>query len=77
VLERLQHSDQLAGIPVIVLSARDPQGNEEHALKAGATMFFKKPVDNEELMNVIRVSLPQWRTPAVPLPSLRGGRVRG
>ncbi|MGA7908563.1 MAG: response regulator [Candidatus Sulfotelmatobacter sp.] len=69
VLERLQNNDQLAGIPVIVVSARDPQGNEERALKAGATMFFQKPVDNEELMNVIRVSLPQWRPPVVPLPS--------
>jgi DNA-binding response OmpR family regulator len=69
VLERLQNSDTLAGIPVIVLSARDPQGNEERALKAGATVFFQKPVDNEELMNVIRVSLPQWRAPVVPLPS--------
>jgi DNA-binding response OmpR family regulator len=69
VLERLQNSDLLAGIPVIVLSARDPQGNEERALKAGATIFFQKPVDNEELMNVIRVSLPHWRPPVVPLPS--------
>lgn len=69
VLERLQNSDLLAGIPVIVLSARDPQGNEERALKSGATIFFQKPVDNEELMNVIRVSLPQWRPQAVPLPS--------
>jgi DNA-binding response OmpR family regulator len=58
VLERLQLSDQLAGIPVIVLTARDPQGNEARALKAGAAAFFQKPVDNEELMNVIRISLP-------------------
>jgi DNA-binding response OmpR family regulator len=69
VLERLRNSDLLAGIPVIVLSARDPQGNEERALKAGASMFFQKPVDNEELMHMIRVNLPQWRTPAVTLPS--------
>jgi two-component system KDP operon response regulator KdpE len=57
VLERLQNSDVLAGIPVIVLSARDPQANEERALKAGAAAFFQKPADNDELMNVIRVSL--------------------
>ncbi len=69
VLDRLQNSNQLANIPVIVLSARDPQGNEERALKAGATIFFQKPVDNEELMNCIRVSLPEWRSPAAPLPS--------
>src|SRR5579863_48275 len=57
VLDRLQNSDSLAGIPVIVLSARDPQTNEERALKAGATAFFQKPADNDELMNVIRASL--------------------
>ncbi|HVI06714.1 MAG TPA: response regulator [Candidatus Binatia bacterium] len=57
VLERLQNSDALSGIPVIVLSARDPQSNEERALKAGAAAFFQKPADNDELLNVIRVSL--------------------
>jgi two-component system KDP operon response regulator KdpE len=67
VLDRLQKSDALAGIPVIVLSARDPQANEERALRAGATAYFQKPADNEELLNVIRVSLdPQNRSGARP-----------
>jgi two-component system KDP operon response regulator KdpE len=57
VLERLQNSDTLSGVPVIVLSARDPQSNEERALKAGASAFFQKPADNDELMNAIRASL--------------------
>jgi two-component system KDP operon response regulator KdpE len=57
VLDRLQASDALCGIPVIVLSARDPQANEQRALRAGAAAFFQKPADNDELMNVIRVSL--------------------
>jgi two-component system KDP operon response regulator KdpE len=57
VLDRLQSSDALCGIPVIVLSARDPQANEQRALRAGAAAFFQKPADNDELMNVIRVSL--------------------
>jgi two-component system KDP operon response regulator KdpE len=57
VLDRLQNSDALDGVPVIVLSARDPQSNEERALKAGAAAFFQKPADNDELMNVIRVSI--------------------
>src|SRR5579863_3491738 len=59
VLERLQQSDALSAIPVIVVSARDPQNNEERALKAGAAAYFQKPADNEELLNVIRVSLPR------------------
>lgn len=57
VLERLQTSDLLSGVPVIVLSARDPQANEARALKAGAAAFFQKPADNDELLNVIRVSI--------------------
>ncbi len=57
VLDRLQASDALSSIPVIVLSARDPQMNEQRALKAGAAAFFQKPADNEELLNVIHVSL--------------------
>jgi len=69
VLDRLQNSDALAGIPVIVLSARDPQSNEERALKAGAAAFFQKPADNDELMNVIRVSLGQSNSRPAPWPS--------
>jgi two-component system KDP operon response regulator KdpE len=57
VLELLQNTDALAGIPVIVLSARDPQINEERALKAGAVAFFQKPADNDELVNAIHASL--------------------
>ncbi len=67
VLERLQLSDALSGIPVIVLTARDPHGNEVRALKAGAVAFFQKPVDNVELLNAIRGSLPQQGPSQVPM----------
>src|ERR1700738_5734142 len=53
VLDRLQNIDALAGVPVIVLSARDPQGNEERALKAGAAAFFQKPADKAQPLKVI------------------------
>lgn len=68
VLDRLQNIDALSSVPVIVLSARDPQSNEERALKAGAAAFFQKPADNDELMNVIRVSISpgQGQTAAWP-----------
>jgi len=69
VLDRLQNIDALAGVPVIVLSARDPQANEERALKAGAAAFFQKPADNDELLNVIRVSLGSETAPRAPWPS--------
>ncbi len=69
VLDRLQNIDALASVPVIVLSARDPQSSEDRALKAGAAAFFQKPADNDELMNVIRVSLGPENAQPVPWPS--------
>ncbi len=69
VLDRLQNSDSLSSVPVIVLSARDPQTNEERALKAGASAFFQKPADNDELLNVIRVSIGPGMSQAVAWPS--------
>lgn len=69
VLERLQNSDALSSIPVIVLSARDPQNNEQRALKAGAAAYFQKPADNDELLNVIRTNLASAGPAPAPLPS--------
>ena len=57
VLKRMQQSDTLSDIPIIVLTARDPQVNEDRSLDAGAVAFFQKPVDNNELLDVIRASL--------------------
>jgi DNA-binding response OmpR family regulator len=60
VLERLQESDALCDIPVIVLTCRDPQSNEQRALQAGAVAYFQKPADNNELLGAIRATLPLW-----------------
>jgi DNA-binding response OmpR family regulator len=57
VLDRLQKDDKLSTIPVIVLTARDPQANERRVLRSGAAAFFQKPADNAELMDVIRATL--------------------
>jgi DNA-binding response OmpR family regulator len=59
VLDRLQKDDKLCAIPVIVLTARDPQANERRVLRAGATAFFQKPADNAELLDMIRATLTQ------------------
>ena len=57
VLKNLQQYPALSDIPVIVLTARDPESNEKRTLEAGAVAFFQKPADNEELLGVIRDSL--------------------
>ncbi len=59
VLDRLQKDDKLSNIPVIVLTARDAQSSEKMVLNSGAAAFFQKPVDNTELLNVIRATLSQ------------------
>jgi two-component system KDP operon response regulator KdpE len=67
VMERLKAIPALAVIPIIVVSARDVMANKERALKAGAKAYLQKPVDNAELLKVIRRALgePALTTKAV------------
>jgi CheY-like chemotaxis protein len=57
VLERLKANDNMALIPVIVVSGRNRETNEERALRAGARLFLQKPVSNAHLLMVIRQAL--------------------
>ncbi len=66
VLDRLQKDDKLSTIPVIVLTARDPQSSELRALQSGAAAFFQKPADNAELLSVIRATLANVHSDATP-----------
>jgi DNA-binding response OmpR family regulator len=58
VLDRLRQRPNLEMVPVIILSARDAETNEDRALMAGAAAYFQKPADNDELLQMIRVNLP-------------------
>ena len=40
-------------VPVIILSALDPEPTRERALVNGADAYFSKPVDTEDLMNCL------------------------
>ena len=62
VLKLLRQYPALEDIPVIVLTAHDPESSEKRALESGAVAFFQKPADNEELLAVIRACLQTgWR----------------
>jgi|HubBroStandDraft_4_1064222.scaffolds.fasta_scaffold241716_2 DNA-binding response OmpR family regulator len=54
VIERLKVVPALAVIPIIVVSARAGLANQERAVAAGVKAFLQKPVDNDELLAVIR-----------------------
>jgi CheY-like chemotaxis protein len=67
VMERLARLPALGLIPIIVVSARDVRANQERALKAGAKAFLQKPVDNAELMAVVKQALGEPAKPAEPV----------
>ena len=57
VLERMRINESLSSMPVIVFSGRDREGNQDRALKAGASSFLQKPVANDTLLAAIRTVL--------------------
>jgi DNA-binding response OmpR family regulator len=57
VMERLKLIPALAIIPVIIVSARDGLGNHKRAFDAGAKAFLQKPIDDAELLPVVRQAL--------------------
>jgi DNA-binding response OmpR family regulator len=57
VLERMRINESLSSMPVIVFSGRDRVGNQDRALKAGASSFLQKPVENDTLLAAIRCVL--------------------
>jgi DNA-binding response OmpR family regulator len=57
VIEMLKAIPSLALIPIIVVSGRDIRANQVRAIEAGAKAFLQKPVDNAELLAVIRRAL--------------------
>jgi DNA-binding response OmpR family regulator len=63
VMARFKAVPSLASIPIIVVSARDRRANQKRAIEAGAKAFLQKPVNNAELLAVIRQNLaePQQR----------------
>jgi len=67
VLAGLKSIPSLAAIPVVVLSARDLRANRERALKAGAIAYLQKPVDDAELLAVVRKALSEPAQPKTPL----------
>lgn len=67
VMERLKKVPSLDLIPIIVVSARDARANRERAIKAGAIAFLQKPVDNAELLAVIRRALGEPAQPTEPV----------
>ncbi len=53
VLDSLKRNNNVADIPVIVVSARPSHVYRDAAMIAGAKAYFEKPFSNEALLNAI------------------------
>ena len=54
VLQRLKANTALSAIPVIIVTAEDPQVAEARTSEAGAVAFLQKPVDQDKLMAAVQ-----------------------
>jgi DNA-binding response OmpR family regulator len=63
VIERIKRHPALSVIPIIVVSARDARGNHDRVIAAGAQVYLQKPVNNAELLAIIRQTLGQPELP--------------
>ena len=57
MMEKLKQADDLASIPVIVVSARPVDVYKDAAILGGAKAYFQKPFDNQDLLSVIQKEL--------------------
>src|SRR5215468_5822090 len=53
IMNWLRRMDEGRDIPVIMITGGDPAKYKDKSLAAGAVAFFHKPVDHDELLNVI------------------------
>ncbi len=57
VMKRMHALPQLAGVPVVMMSGRDPEKYRAEALAAGASAYLTKPVDPDALVLALRVAM--------------------
>jgi CheY-like chemotaxis protein len=57
IIAWLQRVDESKGTPVIVISGGEPAKYKARALQAGAIAYLQKPVNNDELIGLVKLSL--------------------
>lgn len=57
IMEWLKRLDEAVNVPFIVITGGDREKYEARAIAAGATAFFHKPINHDELFGLIRQTL--------------------
>ena len=54
VLEKIKNDQKLSNIPVIFITAKHDDNLKQKALDAGATDLIQKPIDVNEIVNLVK-----------------------
>lgn len=57
LMRRMRALPQLAGMPVVMMSGRDPERYRDEALASGASAYLMKPVRTDELVAALRTAM--------------------
>jgi CheY-like chemotaxis protein len=57
IIAWLQRIEEAKNTPIIVISGGDAAKYKDRSLQSGAIAFFQKPIDNEQLLELIKKTL--------------------
>ena len=74
IMEWLRRMDEAKGIPIIVITVADSAKDQDRCRAPEVAGFFRKPVDNDELLHTIRKALEGKTRTELPAKELPGAR---
>ena len=54
IIDWFKRMEEVKGVPIIIITAGEAAQYNDRALAAGASAFFHKPIDNDELLATIQ-----------------------
>ena len=57
IIDWIRRIEGVQNIPIIIITGGDPKIYKERSMAAGAIAFFHKPINNDELLDVIQKTL--------------------
>lgn len=66
IMQWVRRMEQGKDIPIIMITGGDAVESEKKSLDAGAVAFFRKPIDHDGLMSVVRRTLGDSSEPPTP-----------